>query len=127
MTSTNRGLPDMDDANTQVAFLRSLVADFAREREWESLHNLKNLAEGISVEAGELLELFLWKSPEEIERRLDQPEYRLQIEYEIADVLILCLILANHLNIDVSSVISAKLGVDAFKYPANKVRGRPGR
>ena len=38
---------------------------FRNERDWEQFHNPKDLALAINVEAGELLELFLWKNAEE--------------------------------------------------------------
>ena len=38
---------------------------FTGDRDWEQFHNAKDLALAINVEAGELLELFLWKNPEE--------------------------------------------------------------
>ena len=41
---------------------------FRNEREWEQFHNPKDLALAISVEAGELLELFLWKNASEVNR-----------------------------------------------------------
>jgi hypothetical protein len=36
---------------------------FAQERDWEQFHTPKNLAMALSVEAGELLELFQWLTP----------------------------------------------------------------
>ena len=38
---------------------------FRNERDWEQFHNPKDLALAINVEAGELLELFLWKDAKE--------------------------------------------------------------
>ena len=38
---------------------------FRDERDWEQFHNPKDLALAINVEAGELLELFLWKQHNE--------------------------------------------------------------
>ena len=38
---------------------------FRNERDWEQFHNPKDLALAINVEAGELLELFLWKNANE--------------------------------------------------------------
>ena len=38
---------------------------FRNERDWEQFHNPKDLSLAINIEAGELLELFLWKKPEE--------------------------------------------------------------
>lgn len=37
---------------------------FRNERDWEQFHNPKDLALAINIEAGELLELFLWKNAE---------------------------------------------------------------
>jgi dCTP diphosphatase len=44
------------DLNRLAARLRA----FAQERDWEQFHTPKNLAMALSVEAGELLELFQW-------------------------------------------------------------------
>ena len=41
------------------------LIEFRNERDWEQFHNSKDLALAISVEANELLELFLWKNAEE--------------------------------------------------------------
>ena len=41
------------------------IREFCDEREWAQFHNPKDLAEAICREAGELLEHFLWKRPEE--------------------------------------------------------------
>ena len=48
---------------------------FRNERDWEQFHNPKDLALAINVEAGELLELFLWKNamdanPEKVKEEL---------------------------------------------------------
>ncbi len=38
---------------------------FAADRDWEQFHSPKNLAMALSVEVGELLERFQWKSESE--------------------------------------------------------------
>ena len=38
---------------------------FRNDRDWEQFHNPKDLAIAINIEAGELLERFLWKKPDE--------------------------------------------------------------
>ncbi len=40
------------------------LVTFRNERDWEQFHNPKDLALALSVEAGELLEAFIWKSSE---------------------------------------------------------------
>ena len=36
---------------------------FRDERDWKQFHNPKDLSVALSIEAGELLEAFLWKQP----------------------------------------------------------------
>ena len=38
--------------------LQDLLAEFARERDWEQFHTPKNLAMALAGEVGEVLELF---------------------------------------------------------------------
>jgi NTP pyrophosphatase (non-canonical NTP hydrolase) len=45
------------------------------------------------------------------------------VEEELADVLILCVSLANALDVDISQTVAAKLRANADKYPAEVVRG----
>jgi len=41
------------------------LISFRNQRDWEQFHNPKDLAVALNVEAGELLEQFLWKRPED--------------------------------------------------------------
>jgi dCTP diphosphatase len=47
--------------------LKLALQRFADQRDWRKFHDPRNLAEAISIEASELLETFLWKTPREIE------------------------------------------------------------
>lgn len=49
----------MSDIEQILKELRQFNAD----RDWDQFHNGKDLAIGLSVEASELLECFLWKDP----------------------------------------------------------------
>lgn len=42
------------------------INQFRDERNWRQFHNEKDLSLSISLEAAELLELFQWKSSEEV-------------------------------------------------------------
>src|SRR2546422_11354770 len=55
----------MPDATATVQQLRHRVAQFVHDRDWEKFHNPKDLALAMNVEAGELLELFQWRSEDE--------------------------------------------------------------
>ena len=88
---------------------------FNQERDWDQFHNGKDLAIAISLEASELLECFLWKSPEDA-----KPE---KIREELADVLNYAFQMADKYNLDIKEIMLDKLKRNAEKYPADKARG----
>lgn len=94
---------------------------FRDERDWAQFHSPGNLAKAISVEAAELLELFLWSSGKGDEAVLD--ERRAQVEDELADVMIQCLNFANRADIDVLGAVGRKIEINEERYPVEKVRG----
>ena len=50
---------------TDIDHIITALRQFNQERDWDQFHNGKDLAIGLSLEASELLECFLWKQPEE--------------------------------------------------------------
>ena len=113
------------DKTSTVAELKALMRRFRDERDWLQFHDPKNLAEAISIEAAELLELFLWKDRSEIGHLMSQDAaYRLAAEEELADVVMTCLSFANAADIDVAGAIAAKVKKAAKKYPVAKSRGK---
>lgn len=115
------GCPAMGDEAT-LGQLRRKVADFVGRRDWEPFHNPKDLALALSVEAAELLELFRWRSPEEVEALL--PEMKDSIVDELADVLIFALSMANVLQVDLGQAVLRKLEKNEDRFPAERFRGR---
>jgi NTP pyrophosphatase (non-canonical NTP hydrolase) len=113
----------MSDAETTVMTLREQVAQFARERDWGQFHTPKDLAVGLSIEASEMLELFLGKTPAEVDTMVAQPEARARMAEELADVLIFSLNFANRLDLDLASAVNAKLAANVAKYPIDKAKG----
>ena len=107
-----------------LAELREILQKFRDERDWEQFHDPKNLAEALSIEAGELMELFLWKTKDQIQKKLsNDPEYLQDVKDELADVLSYVLHMANTLNIDLSQIVIDKIQKTEEKYPANKAKG----
>jgi NTP pyrophosphatase (non-canonical NTP hydrolase) len=98
------------------------IKKFRDERDWMQFHNPKDLAAAISIEAAELLQLFLWKKNAEIADCTR--EKRQQIGEEIADIAIYLLELADNLQIDLAGAIENKLRVNAKRYPAVKAKGK---
>ncbi|MGA9211258.1 nucleotide pyrophosphohydrolase [Kaistella sp.] len=101
----------MEDINTLI----KNIVKFRDERDWEQFHNSKDLALALSVEASELLELFLWKKNEDF--NLDQ------LKDELADVLMYALLLADKNNLDIHQIVMDKIKKNADKYPVDKAKG----
>jgi dCTP diphosphatase len=110
----------MNDRNTVIESLKEAVQEFARERDWGTFHSPKNLAMGLAIESAELMEHFLWKTPEESEK----PDDAEAVAGELADVFIFTLNLASRLGIDLASCTRKKLEENALKYPADLARGK---
>ena len=96
------------------AVIRELIK-FRNERDWEQFHNPKDLAVASNVEAGELLEQFLWKHPDEANVE--------KVKEELADVFAYALLLADKYGFDVETIVLDKIKKNAEKYPVNKAKG----
>ena len=75
--------------------LTARVVRFRDDRDWARFHNPKDLALSISIEAAELMELFQWKDPDEIEKSLLEPERLERLKEEVADIVVFCLNMSN--------------------------------
>jgi NTP pyrophosphatase (non-canonical NTP hydrolase) len=78
----------------------------------------------LAAEAGELMEHFLWATPEQSRAIATEPAKRSKIADELADVVIYALEFANITGLDVAAAIEAKMAANAKKYPVEKARGR---
>ena len=115
------------DETTTVSYLKEIVSKFVFERDWIKYHTPKNLAESISIESAELLELFQWRTDDEIKSLLEDSEFLKEIKEELADVMIYCISLANRLGIDISRAILDKMEKNKRKYPVNLYKGKLGK
>ncbi|MBT6335026.1 MAG: glycosyltransferase, partial [Candidatus Magasanikbacteria bacterium] len=112
------------DQTLTFGALKEQLAVFYKERDWDQFHDPKNVADAISIEVGELLELMLWKNPEEVTSRMEtDPSYRTAIEEELVDVLLYCFNFAISTNIELAPVILRKMAKNAQKYPSNVMKG----
>lgn len=92
------------------------IIAFRDARDWEQFHNSKDLAIALNIETSELLELFLWKGNEDVDKE--------KLREELADVLMYALLLANKHNVDIFEIIEKKLAANDKKYPVEKAKGR---
>jgi len=91
------------------------IKKFRDDRDWQQFHTPSNLAKAISIEAGELLEEFLW----------DNDNFNLQnVKEELADVMIYCIHMANALDVNIEDIINMKMDKNELKYPVEKAKGK---
>jgi len=99
----------------EIQSITQALLQFRNERDWEQFHNAKDLATGLSIEAAELLECFLWKSAEDADPA--------KVREELADVFAFAFLLADKYQLDVGEIVRAKIALNAAKYPVEKARG----
>lgn len=95
--------------------LQKLLLAFRDERDWGQFHNPKDLALGLSIEASELLEVYLWKNAEEADVE--------KVKEELADVFSFAFLLAEKYNLDVTKIVTQKIEKNRVKYPVDKAKG----
>ena len=94
--------------------IRNELREFVAERNWEQYHNLKDLALSVSIEASEMVEIFQWRNPEDI-----NDEDRQNIKLELADVLIYVFFMCDKLGIEPYEIIREKMEINkkrVFKF-----------
>jgi NTP pyrophosphatase (non-canonical NTP hydrolase) len=103
-------------------FIMEELSRFRDERNWKKYHNPKDLAISISIEAAELLEIFQWRSEDEINAIVNA---RLsEIKSELADILIYSLYLVDVLKFDIMEIILDKIKKNRKKYPRERLNER---
>ena len=101
--------------------LNRRLLQFARERDWEKFHSPKNLAMALAGECGELLEHFQWLT-EQQSQQLDAQKKR-EVAWEMADILIYLIRLAERLDLDLLAAAHEKIGVNERRYPVHRTFG----
>ncbi|MBQ7777983.1 MAG: nucleotide pyrophosphohydrolase [Oscillibacter sp.] len=95
------------------------VLKFRDDRDWRQFHTPKDLALSMTLEAGELLEVYQW-SGTDLECREKLPRVR----EELADVLSYCILMADVYGLDLDEIMNEKIDKNEAKYPVEKARGR---
>jgi NTP pyrophosphatase (non-canonical NTP hydrolase) len=101
--------------------IQKKILDFRNERDWAQFHDPKNLAEAVSIEAGELLENFLWKTID-LSKNLSEEQIN-NIKHEVADIFIFLTYLCHEFKIDLLKEVEKKIAVNEAKYPVHKAKG----
>lgn len=100
----------------EIKDLTQALTNFRDDRDWEQFHNSKDLALAISIEASELLELFLWKENEDVDKQ--------KLKEELADIFSFSILLANKHKLNIKDIIMDKIKQNSKKYPVKKAKGK---
>ena len=88
----------------KIEELTAMVVDFRERRDWAQYHHPKELASALSIEVSEIMELFRFKSADEVKEMVKEPEFREKVGAELADSLFLLLLLAHEWGRSFASV-----------------------
>lgn len=100
---------------SNIENLKAALIKFRNDRDWAQFHNPKDLALAISIEAAELLELFLWKGPDDA-----NPE---KVKEELADIFSFAILMAEKYSFNIEEIVFEKIRKNELKYPVEKAKG----
>jgi len=100
---------------SDISEITDALIKFRNERDWEQFHNPKDLALAISIESGELLELFLWKNANDANKD--------KVKDELADIFSFAFLLANKYELDIKDIVLDKINKNKERYPIDKSKG----
>ena len=112
----------MSDNKTTIHELKQVVKKFCDDRNWSQFHDAKELAIGISTEAGELLDHFRFKSVDEVKNVFQNLDKKKQISEELSDVLYFVLRFADVYDLDLTTELKSKIELNCKKYPVEKAK-----
>ena len=91
------------------------IRKFTEDRKWDQCNTGANLAKGLSIEAAEVLELFLWQ---------EEPTSMEDLADELGDVLVYVTYLCDKYNLDMDTIVNNKMDKNEKKYPVEKAYGK---
>src|SRR5262245_63754146 len=102
-------------SDDRLKTLMKSAMKFRDERDWKQFHTFKDLALTLSLEAGEVLEHAQWKTEAQLRKYVKT--HRDLVGDELADVLHMTLLLAEHCGIDLAEAFERKMKQNRAKYP----------
>lgn len=108
--------------DSELVEMTRQIREFCDQRDWRQFHSAKDLAIGVSTEANELLELFRFKSENDVETLLK--ENRDAVGDELADVFYYLLRFADLNDFDLVTELKRKMDQNEKKYPVEKAKGK---
>jgi dCTP diphosphatase len=109
--------------NINLCLIEEKLDQFAKDRDWEQFHSIKNLSMALSVESSELMEIFQWMT-EAQSNQIKEDEKKLnQVKEELADIFLYLVRISSKLGVNLELEALSKIELNNFKYPASLVKG----
>lgn len=115
---------DLNNCSGEIKELQSLVEKFCKDRDWDQFHNPKDLAIGLSTESNELLDIFRFKSFDQMQFMMKDEKIRDHISEELGDIYFFLLRFTKMYDFDLNVCLTNKLEKNNKKYPKDKVKGK---
>lgn len=93
------------------------ILAFRDDRNWDQFQTIKDLLLGLNIEVGELQEIFLWHTEKD---KISTEE----VKYELADIFIFLVYIADKYNIDLKQAIQEKIKIHIDHYPVKKSKNK---
>ena len=103
--------------------MENKVKKFCEERDWDQYHSPKELAIGLSTEANELLDLFRFKTDQQMKDMMKDLKKRERISEELSDVFFFLLRFSQMYEFDLAGGLEDKIRKNGEKYPVDKAKG----
>jgi dCTP diphosphatase len=103
--------------------MRIALSEFAKDREWQQFHSIRNLVLALVGEVGELASEFQWLGDEQIELAMLDTQKREAVGSELADILAYLIRIADIADFDLESELMKKLTINESRYPVDKSKG----
>ena len=101
--------------------IKLLLRKFAKDRDWDQFHSLKNLVCALSVEASELLEIFQWT--DSTDEKINDVALKEKISDEVADIMLYLIRFADKADINLEEACLKKIQKNSKKYPVDLAKG----
>ena len=101
--------------------IKSRLREFAKDRDWNQFHTLKNIACSINIEASELLEIFQWREIKSID--LKDLNLKEKIGDEVADIMLYLIRFSDMANLNLEEICISKIKKNQKKYPVRLSKG----
>lgn len=101
--------------------LTKQVIKFRNARDWKQFHSPKDISISMAIEAGEVMDHFLWKNEDEIKKHVSKNKPA--IAEELSDVLYCILLMSHDLDINVIDAFKQKMMKNEKNHPLSKAKG----